>query len=480
MLRSPSKKKILQDIDSSQFRGMILPDRLCTTEFRLAMDDIRIMLLSVLSVILDRCDRRPDYHFIDTKVDFRTGRDYEDEDPICGRKTIYGWIQGRGLEALATHKAWIESSKYIDISLRKELCYRIKKNIREIFENLENIRRKNKGHLFFMMDYYGTPLRLSESGKLEKYDTDLFLKSNFSDLFYVKGMVSAAKVLDDKDKIEESCQLFKNIVQNIDAGLFVSDQQDVNCFAQKNKQDKRCVSHTPWMICIGALTKFIELTGDPYYKGIGFKFIERIIKYHVNIENNISSFKKFDMWEHIDNEGRPYINSDGSCISDSGHALEFVGLALKFIRINEQLGLLSDINDNVYHIREILIGILIRNFNNGYSLNNLGICKSIDLLSRCPLNTDMPWWSLPEAIRAAIEASRIVGKNEQSSIIEIAKKCYNSFITYYVKRSLNLMAIPSVDKNGCISNFYPATPDMDPGYHTGLCFIDCLNILNHA
>ncbi|MHB9071012.1 MAG: hypothetical protein ACYC54_11680 [Sedimentisphaerales bacterium] len=444
------------------------------------MDDIRIMLLSVISVILDRYERRPDYHFIDTKINFKTGRDYADEDPICGRNTIYGWIQGRGLEALATHEAWLENSKHIDISLCKQLCHRIKKTIREILDNLENIRRKNKGHIFFMMDCCGTPLRLNENGNLEKYDANLFLDSNFSDLFYVKGMISAAKVLNDKDKLEESCQLFKSLVKNIDAGLFVSDQQDLNCFAQNNKQFKRGVSHTPWMICIGALTKFIELTGDSYYKDIGFKFIERIIKYHVNVKDDIKGFKKFDMWEHIDNKRRPYINEDGSCISDSGHAIEFVGLALKFIRINEQMGLLSNLNDNVYTIKEILISILIRNFNNGHSLNNPGIFKSIDLLSRCPINTDMPWWSLPETIRAAVEASWVVDKNKQSDIVEIAKECYNSFITHYVKMSLNLMAVPSIDQNGCISNLYPATPDMDPGYHTGLSFIDCLNILDQA
>ena len=30
-----------------------------------------------------------------------------------------------------------------------------------------------------------------------------------------------------------------------------------------------------------------------------------------------------------------------------------------------------------------------------------GICKSYDLVSRRPPNTDMPWWSLPETMRAA-------------------------------------------------------------------------------
>lgn len=47
---------------------------------------------------------RPALHgaFLDSKVDALTGQDYGAADGLRGPDWTYGWIQGRGLEALAT------------------------------------------------------------------------------------------------------------------------------------------------------------------------------------------------------------------------------------------------------------------------------------------------------------------------------------------------------------------------------------------
>jgi hypothetical protein len=37
------------------------------------------------------------------------------------------------------------------------------------------------------------------------------------------------------------------------------------------------------------------------------------------------------------------------------------------------------------------------------------------------------------------------------------------------------MAVQTLDKNGQPVDIIPATPDADPGYHTGLSIIDFLN-----
>ena len=66
------------------------------------------MLLAILDELIDRYDRNPDYHFIDTKLDLLTGRDFGPEDAWYQRReTIYPWIQGRALEALAGHWRWL-------------------------------------------------------------------------------------------------------------------------------------------------------------------------------------------------------------------------------------------------------------------------------------------------------------------------------------------------------------------------------------
>ena len=63
----------------------------------------RKILLGTLDCILERFQTRDTGGFIDTKIDIRTGRNLShtvEEVDLFGAETVYGWIQGRGLEAL--------------------------------------------------------------------------------------------------------------------------------------------------------------------------------------------------------------------------------------------------------------------------------------------------------------------------------------------------------------------------------------------
>ena len=63
---------------------------------------------------------RPPLHgaFLDTKLNPITLRDYTDADGWRGPGWLYGWIQGRGLEALAAFAAYFEDC---DAALAKAL-----------------------------------------------------------------------------------------------------------------------------------------------------------------------------------------------------------------------------------------------------------------------------------------------------------------------------------------------------------------------
>ena len=56
--------------------------------------------------------------------------------------------------------------------------------------------------------------------------------------------------------------------------------------------------------------------------------------------------------------------------------------------------------------------LLARAFANGFRPTVGGICKTVDLLTRRPVDDTMPWWSLPETIRAALAASRAAEDDE--------------------------------------------------------------------
>ena len=124
--------------------------------------------------------------------------------------------------------------------------------------------------------------------------------------------------------------------------------------------------------------------------------------------------------------------------------------------------------------------ILKQNFSNGFQHPPGGICKTFDLIRRKPLNSDMPWWSLPETIRAAIECQTVVSDDKlKNYCLGVLSKCHNSFVTNYIRPEFNLMTVQTLSKDGRIVDVIPAVPDADPGYHTGLCLIDFLEILQN-
>jgi len=59
----------------------------------------------------------------------------------------------------------------------------------------------------------------------------------------------------------------------------------------------------------------------------------------------------------------------------------------------------------------------------------------------------------------------------------IIMKCSNGFIRNFVNPDVHLMARQTLSRNGIPVETIPATPDADPGYHTGLSIIDFLNCI---
>ena len=103
-----------------------------------------------------------------------------------------------------------------------------------------------------------------------------------------------------------------------------------------------------------------------------------------------------------------------------------------------------------------------------------GIIKSCDLLSGKVLNSDMPWWSLPETIRAAALAIDFTG---DESLKEIVTVCAEDFFKGYVRPECHSMAVQTRDAAGNVVAVIPATPDVDPGYHTNLSLIDAIPVI---
>jgi mannose/cellobiose epimerase-like protein (N-acyl-D-glucosamine 2-epimerase family) len=123
----------------------------------------------------------------------------------------------------------------------------------------------------------------------------------------------------------------------------------------------------------------------------------------------------------------------------------------------------------------VLPKVFLRNFQNGWNDRAGGICKSFDLVARKPINSDLPWWELPETMRAAAELLVLFPKTDsRAEILDVLVRCSNAFLGHYVRTDLHLMAWQTRDAQGKPVDAIPGTPDADPGYHTGLSIIDML------
>lgn len=439
------------------------------------IDRFKRTVLSNLVLVLDRYDQNKGLPFIDTKFRTIDGTDFDPSDPVRGTGVVYSWIQGRGLEALAGHYNWLRNADDVDATLKEELCGKILRVLGEVMDRMEALRAANGGRLFFMMSRSGQPLRMGSGGIPVPTEIEPGAPSNFSDIFYSKGLAAAASVLGNKEKLNEACDWFLQIDQDLCSDRFQSDQQPLDPRNAAVKQVPGRFSHGPRMIAIGAAARFLECTKDVAFFGLGLNYIDHILKFHVNVGETESKTRPYDLWEFIDSDRRPFFDESG-LLSDPGHACEFVGLALKLLRIAEGIKPGAGLPEEVLSgIREKLFHVLRQNFRTGFSPRGYGIFKAVDLLSRKPLNTDMPWWSLPETIRAAFEAGRTANAARKEELLRMVEACSNAFFGRYVQPELHDIAVQTLNGEGAPADVIPATPDADPCYHTGLSLIDCLS-----
>ncbi|NKB66133.1 MAG: hypothetical protein GKR89_03645 [Candidatus Latescibacteria bacterium] len=459
-----------------EYSPQTLPDAPTATDLAAAAATYRTICLTNIAAIVDRFEAHlaqgRDYPFVDTKFDLTNGRDFPTDDIVRGRDTLYGWIQGRGLEALAGHAAWLEQQPS-----PHPLAARLRRMAEPIAQSLQRLRQANDGHLFFFMRPDGRPFSLEANGEPRYLTLTTASPSNFSDIFSAKGLLAAAHLLDDKGIQERAETYIQQISTDLWAGRFTSDQQPLDPTDPVQSVPGR-IDQGPFMIHLGTCA-LGAATGNTAAIDQGLDLLDRLLKLHTNINGRQPDLEEGDFWESIDQHQAPYRNDEGRIICDPGHALEFVGLGLKFARAARACPTATAAQlTRLDALIAPLPTILSRNFANGFQPGPGGICKSYDLLDRRTLNTDMPWWSLPETMRAAALCWHIFPDSAiQQQALSIWSACHNAFIEHFVRPEIHLMAIQTRNADGGVSAAIPATADADPGYHTGLSLLDIIDVL---
>jgi hypothetical protein len=367
--------------------------------------------------------------FLDTKLNSITLRDYGASDGLRGPDYLYGWIQGRGLEALATHAGFFEAHD-------PALARRLDAAGRELYGALASLQARD-GHVYFCYDRSGVPI-IAGAGELGSQDTpaDIF---TYSDAFAAKGLVAAA-VRYAPDDLPKHLAYLADVIAAIETGRF---QIDERTRLGETALAGQPGDFGPRMIVLGAAPMLVRI-GRPDAAGFAHRFIAEVLAGHYHEESGLLA------------------NVSGEDACNVGHAIEFVGFALDFLTLGEAPQLV-----------ERLQSILLAAFEAGFA--GPGIALSISIASGETLSPHQPWWSLPETIRAAACAHN---HTASAQALAIWRRAHHAFFGNYWRETPPI-AYQTLTGEGPV-DFVPATPDLDPGYHTGLSLLSAIRATDAA
>lgn len=365
--------------------------------------------------------------FLNTKLHPVTLRDYTAADGHRAPEYIYGWIQGRGLESLATHARFFDHE---DNNLARDLD----SAALTLHTALDELQARD-GHVWFTYDRNRSPVYPDHSDVIRPHEPVAEIYS-YSDIFCAKGLLAADHRLHKSEHRARHLAFFDAIVQAIEDNRFQIDERVPLSPAQVAEQPD---DFGPRMILLagGGLLRRLGL-GE--HTGYCDRFIAHVLDRHFDSKSNLLR------------------NVPGLDPCNVGHGIEFVGFALDHLPADADPALIRTLET-----------ILIASFQTGFC--GPGIALSVSADTGQVLNPLCPWWSLPETIRSAALSYQRTGNAEVLAIWQAAHQAF--FERYW--RGEPPVAYQTMTAAGPI-DFVPATPDLDPGYHTGLSLLAAIEV----
>jgi mannose/cellobiose epimerase-like protein (N-acyl-D-glucosamine 2-epimerase family) len=429
------------------------------------LSTLRAVVRSVMCEVLRRSSRDLRYPWVDTKLDTIDGTELRSEGAVdlFGPSTVYAWIQGRAVEALAGHADWFRDEGDADLAIT---CVTL---ARRVAAALEASRIANGGRLWFWLDRSGVPFALDGCGSRVAVQLDGHRRS-FSDLFHARGL--GALALAEPGLAALADEQRQEILAAIRQGRFSSDQQP---FDMRNRVGDVIgrQSFGAAMLAVGMCTLAARGSGGGAALADGLDLVEGILDRHANEAERWPAFPVDTMCEFIDDAGLPWLE-DGHAISDPGHACELVGLALELCAVGRgrRLGD-ARLDQRMRRVIPRLGRVLAASFAIGF--RGKGLCKHWSLSAGRPVHADLPWWALTETMRAAALLGALDPLCAQAcGAGVILSTCTRCFLDGFINPAVHGWAVQTCDPDGRPVRRIPATPDADPGYHTGLCLIHVL------
>ncbi len=367
---------------------------------------------AALCWMLDRPRRRG---FLDTCFNALERRDYTHVDGYRGPQYLHGWIQGRGLEALAEQG---QALKREDAALSA----RCRDAAHQLHDALAALRDP-MGRVFFRYDAALLPLLCMPDESVRRQQAEPGIHT-YSDAFAAKGLVAAACWLGDP-RLPDWQAYLADVISAVEDRRFQIDEfAPISAGTVAAQPD----DYGPRMILLGAA----HLASNPAYAD---RFIDHVLSRHFDAPTGLLR------------------DVPGEDACNPGHAMEFVGFALAHLPPDADAGLVATLGR-----------ILSASFRAGFT--GPGIALRISIGTGRALSPYRPWWSLPETVRAA---ALLWARTRSDAALAIWKAADHAFFRHYWLGNPPV-AIQTRNAQGPV-DYVPATPDLDPGYHTGLSLL---------
>ena len=365
--------------------------------------------------------------YLNTKMNPLTLVDYGPETGWRGTDYIYGWIQGRGLESTVVHS---EAFRHIDAGLSE----RLDAAGGVLAAALDDLRAGD-GHAYFAYGPDMAPVRFDETGQPVPQNPAGHIYS-YADTFVAKGLIAfAAK--HDRTALPRHLDALGTVISAIEDRRFQLDEKialsEQNLAAQMD-------DFGPWMIMLGAAGMLNRAGCAAFADAYAGRFISHVIDNHYDPTTGLLR------------------NAPGQDIANVGHAIEFVGFALDYLPADVDPDLLS-----------VLERILVSSFDIGFHEPAVRLAVSVE--TGRALSPFCPWWTLPETIRSAALLWERTGSQDA---MRIWRKADDVFFDRYWRPQASI-AFQCLTEDGPI-DYVPATPDLDPGYHTGLSLLAAVDM----
>jgi hypothetical protein len=357
---------------------------------------------------------------VDTKVHSITGENYNSASGVRGPNFTYGWIQGRALEALIAFARFYEGRD-------PDLSRRLMERARWLFDALNGLYQRD-GHIYFLYNRNLEPIRAADDGHIrQQTEPDIF---TYSDAFAAKGLFAASRAF----ATENASTYLDYLLSVIDAVEDERFQMNETVRIGRTSIADEADDFGPRMILLGA-AGLMHDHGEARHTDFADRFIDHVIAKHHHKETGL------------------LLNVPGDDTCNVGHAIEFCGFGFEHLQARPDPVKLKELGS-----------VLTRSLQVG--MQGPGIALYLSAKTGQPVSSYYPWWPMPEAVRACSLAMYL---DDTLELQGLWQQCDGKFFTNYWQADQGF-AFQTRDVAGPV-DFVPATPDLDPGYHTGLSLL---------